>query len=69
MTTQETDTQKRPDVWHQSRMVWAGVLALILGVILTVGFEDKAGDMGAVFLFGGLICLALYLLRKFFTRS
>lgn len=56
------------DVWHQSRIVWAGVLALIFGVALVLAFEDQAGDMGAVFLFGGLICIALYLLRKFFTR-
>lgn len=62
--------QQRPqrDVWHQSRMVWAGVLALIFGVVLVLAFEDQAGDMGAVFFFGGLICIALHLLRKFFTR-
>lgn len=60
--------QPQRDVWHQSRIVWAGVLALIFGVVLVLAFEDQAGDMGAVFLFGGLICIALYLLRKFFTR-
>lgn len=60
--------QPQRDVWHQSRIVWAGVLALIFGVALVLAFEDQAGDMGAVFLFGGLICIALYLLRKFFTR-
>lgn len=60
--------QPQRDVWHQSRIVWAGALALIFGVVLVLAFEDQAGDMGAVFLFGGLICIALYLLRKFFTR-
>lgn len=64
--SQQQKTQR--DVWHQSRIVWAGVLALIFGVALVLAFEDQAGDMGAVFLFGGLICIALYLLRKFFTR-
>ncbi len=64
--TQQQKPQR--DVWYQSRIVWAGVLALIFGVVLVLAFEDQAGDMGAVFLFGGLICIALYLLRKFFTR-
>jgi len=48
-------------------MVWAGILALIFGCILTVMFEDQAGDMGAVFLFGALVCIALWALRRFFT--
>lgn len=64
-----TEQQKpQRDVCHQSRMMWAGILALIFGVFLVLAFEDQAGDMGAVFLFGGLVCIALYLLRKFFTR-
>ena len=63
----ETRTESKRAPWHQSRMMWAGILAFIFGAILTVALEDRAGSMGAVFMFAGLICAALWLLRRFFT--
>lgn len=60
-----TAVERKP--WHQSRMMWAGILALIFGAFLTLALKDQAGDMGSVFLFGGLICIALWALRRFFT--
>lgn len=65
MSGQQAQQQRKP--WHQSRMMWAGILALVFGCILTVTFEGQAGDMGAVFLLGGLVCVALWMLRRFFT--
>ena len=63
-----TDQQTRRDVWHQSRLMWTGILSFIFGIVLVVAVGDQAGEMGTVFLVAGLVCAALYGLRKFFTR-
>lgn len=60
------DSQQR-DIWLQSRIVWVGIAAIIVGFVFAVSVPDVAGLAIGLMVFGG-ICILLWLLRKFFSR-
>lgn len=65
MSGQQAQQQRKP--WHQSRMMWAGILGAILGIVMASIDPERLGDIGALFLVAGGVCIVLWVLRRFFT--